>query len=52
MGEIFLGKKAASQLQTKGKYAESFKLFLEAFAIAENPEIKKRNEAAINGVNN
>ncbi len=31
-------------LSIKGKYAESLKLFLEAFAIAEDPEIEKRND--------
>ncbi len=34
----------AYQLSIKGKYAESLKLFLEAFAIAEDPEIEKRND--------
>ena len=34
----------AAVLSNKGKYAESLKLFLEAFAIAEDPEIEKRND--------
>lgn len=34
----------ASQLQIKGRYAESLKYYLTSFAIAENPEIEKGNE--------
>jgi tetratricopeptide (TPR) repeat protein len=34
----------AVQLQSKGRYAESLKYFLSAFAIAGDPEIEKRNE--------
>ena len=34
----------AVQLQNKGRYAESLKYFLSAFAIAEDPEMEKKNE--------
>ncbi len=34
----------AWQLQIKGRYSESLKYYLSAFALAENPEIEKRNE--------
>jgi two-component system, NtrC family, sensor kinase len=34
----------ATGMSIKGKYAESLKLYLTAFAIMEDPEIEKRNE--------
>ncbi len=44
LAEANMAGKVATELTIKGKYAEALKLFLEAFAIAENPEVEKRND--------
>jgi two-component system, NtrC family, sensor kinase len=44
LAEAVASSTLAWQLQNKGRYAESLKYYLSAFAIAENPEIEKRNE--------
>ncbi len=44
LAEANISGTLAATLSIKGKYAESFKLFLEAFAIAEDPKIEKRND--------
>jgi two-component system, NtrC family, sensor kinase len=44
LAEAAASSTLAWQLQNKGRYAESLKYYLSAFAIAENPEIEKSNE--------
>jgi tetratricopeptide (TPR) repeat protein len=44
LAEAVASSTLAWQLQNKGRYAESLKYYLSAFAIAENPEIEKSNE--------
>lgn len=44
LAEAVASSTLAWQLQNKGRYAESLKYYLSAFAIAENPEIENSNE--------
>ena len=44
LAEAYASTGLAVQLQNKGRYAESLKYFLSAFAIGEDPKIEKSNE--------